>query len=240
MRTAVISDVHGNLVALEAVLDVLEGERVDQLVCLGDIAATGPQPREAVEALQRIGCTVVLGNTDEWLADPRIEADADADTRRIDEIDLWCADQLEPAHLAFLGALPIAVEVSLGDGATMICFHGSPRSNTDVILATTPDEDLELMLGDTDATVVAGGHTHAQMLRRLGGTTAINPGTVGRPYERYSLPHTRPQAEYALITAGGGGLGIELRRTPVDAARVVEAARASGMPHARWWSSAWA
>ncbi len=239
MRTAVVSDVHGNLVALEAVLEALEGERVDQIVCLGDTAATGPQPRETVVAILKVGCPVVLGNTDEWLADPRIESDADPDTRRVDEIDLWCADQLLPAHLSFLRALPMSIEVPLGDGATMLCFHGSPRSNTEGILATTPDEDLALMLGDAGVTVVAGGHTHAQMLRRLGGMTAINPGTVGRPYARYSLPHTPPQAEYALITSGGGGLGIDLRRTPIDVNRVVRVALASGMPHARWWASVW-
>ncbi len=239
MRTAVISDIHGNLVALGAVLEVLGRERVDQIVCLGDIAATGPQPTQTTEMLMTIGCPVVLGNTDEWLLNPRAGADADASGRRVDEIDLWCAEQLGSAHLDFLRTLPIVTEVSLGGGATMLCFHGSPRDNTEVILATTPDEQLGRMLGGADATVMAGGHTHVQMLRRLGATTIINPGTVGRPFGRHRPRHRQSHAEYAVITSGDGGLGIDLRRTPVDLRRVVEVTLASGMPHADWWLEMW-
>lgn len=239
MRTAVISDIHGNLIALEAALERLGGEDVDQVVCLGDVAASGPQPCETVDALLRVGCPVVLGNTDEWLLNPRTRADADADRSRGGEIDLWCAEQLAPAHLEFLRALPPTIEVPLGDSATMLCFHGSPRSNTEVVLATTPDEELARMLGDAGAVVMAGGHTHAQLLRRLGPVTVINPGTVGRPYERYAPARTPPGAEYVVVTSRGGGLSIELRRTPVDTGRVVEVALGSGMPHARWWSAVW-
>lgn len=70
MRIAVIADLHGNLVALEAVLAALADERTDGIVCLGDVAATGPQPRETVERLRAVGCPVVMGNADAWLLDP--------------------------------------------------------------------------------------------------------------------------------------------------------------------------
>ena len=87
MRTALIADIHGNLVALDAVLSDIERRRVDRVVCLGDVAATGPQPCEAIDRIAEIGCDVVMGNTDEWLIEPRDESIEDDDTRRIVEID---------------------------------------------------------------------------------------------------------------------------------------------------------
>jgi predicted phosphodiesterase len=242
MRIAIISDIHGNLVALEALLANIERERSDQIVCLGDVAALGPQPRETVERLRGLSGLVVMGNTDAWLLNPRPSAPTDENARRIEEIELWCAKQLSPAALDYLRTFKPTIEMPLSDDTTLLCFHGSPRSNTDVILSRTPEEDLDRMLAGFRASIMAGGHTHMPMLRRHRETIIINPGSVGLPHERaWQTNEVRnpPWAEYALIDGISGKLSIELRRVPLDLNAVKQAALDSDMPHAEWWAGDW-
>ena len=233
MSTALIADIHGNLVALETVLGDIDRRGVDRVVCLGDVAATGPQPRETIERVAELGCPVVMGNTDQWLIEPADESIEDDDTRRIVEIDLWARDQLGPWHLELLrGYLPI-VEL---DG--LLCFHGSPRSNVENMLPTTPESELTAMLAGHVQPVMAGGHTHMQMLRRHGQSLVVNPGSVGMPFEHLAGGGFRnpPWAEYAIVGRGG----VEFRRVPVDVAAVTGAALRCGMPNASWWVKDWA
>ncbi|NIW96181.1 MAG: hypothetical protein GWN20_25895, partial [Phycisphaerae bacterium] len=82
MRLAIISDIHGNLIALEAVLAVLAQEEIDQMVCLGDVAATGPQPHETIARLRELNCPVVMGNTDDWLLNPHPHPVRDENSHR--------------------------------------------------------------------------------------------------------------------------------------------------------------
>jgi putative phosphoesterase len=232
VRTALIADIHGNVVALRAVLEDVRSH-ADRVVCLGDVAATGPQPAEAVEAVAELGCDVVMGNTDEWLLSPTDEAIEDDDTRRIAEIDLWAREQLTADHLAELRRYQARVEL---DG--LLCYHGSPRSNTEVILSTTPDPELAQMVAGYERRVLAGGHTHVTMLRRFRGSLVVNPGSVGMPFEQTARETFRnpPWAEYAVVD----GTDVDFRRVAVDVGAVTEAARASGMPNAGWWVKDWA
>jgi predicted phosphodiesterase len=240
MRIAIIADIHANLVALDAVLADIEALKPDQLVCLGDVAATGPQPRQVVERLRGLGCPMVMGNADAELLDPRVDAAADTDMRKFQEISRWCAAQLTPAELEYLRGFAPIVELPLGDQATLLCFHGSPQSYDDIIVATTPDDDLARMLGTPRATVLAGGHTHAQLLRRYQELVVLNPGSVGLPFEYNSAGGRNPPwAEYAVFGWAGGRLSVDLRRVPLDAGAVVQAILASGMPHAAWFATDW-
>ena len=233
MRTALIADIHGNLVALDAVLGDIGRRSADRVVCLGDVAATGPQPRQAIERMAELGCDVVMGNTDEWLIEPRDESIEDDDTRRIVEIDLWAHEQLGEHHLDRLRDYQPLLEL---DG--LLCYHGSPRSNTDVLLPITPEAELAAMLDGHDEAIMAGGHTHMPMLRRHGPSLIVNPGSVGMPFEHASEGTFRnpPWAEYAI--AGSGE--VEFHRVPLDVGAVTGAALKSGMPNAGWWVKDWA
>ena len=242
MRIGIFADVHGNLAALDAVLAALAAEGIDRLVCLGDVAAVGPQPREVVARLRQLDCPIVLGNADAWLLDPPAPGTGrDEDAARIEAIDRWCAEQLRPPDLAFLRTFRPTVEVPLGDGADLLCYHGSPRSYDDVITATTPDEELAPMLAGHRATVMAGGHWHFQLLRRYEGAILLNPGSVGLAYDLLPGGEARvpPRAEYALLSSQGAALAIELRRLPYDRDATVRAMFERGMPHAAWWSESW-
>src|SRR5215212_5716568 len=96
LTIALIADIHGNLAALDAVLDALAVEPPDQIVCLGDVAATGPQPREVLRRLRGLGCPLVMGNADAELLDmARPDPETDEDSHRIADISRWCANQLD-------------------------------------------------------------------------------------------------------------------------------------------------
>jgi predicted phosphodiesterase len=243
MRIAIVSDIHGNLVAFNAALDDIARERVDRVVCLGDVAAFGPQPGEVIARLREIGCPVVKGDTDETLLTPEAPA-IDELLRRLQEIDAWAAARLSPADRAYIAEFQPTIPITLDGGATtLLCYHGSPRSFTDRINATTSDDDLARMLAGGNAAIYVGGHTHLQMLRRYRDALLLNPGSVGLAYDRAPSPgvsvRNPPWGEYAIVTASGGRLGVDLRRVPFDVAALKRAARANGMPYAEWWRAEW-
>ena len=242
MQIALISDIHGNLPALKAVLAELKAEGINQVVCLGDVALFGPQPAQVLGLLRELECPVVMGNTDAWALAPRPIEVRDEDSHRFYEVELWGARQLSPSDLDYVRCFQPTVELPLGRGTKLLCYHGSPRSNADVLLSTTSDDELQPMLSGFQATVMAGGHTHAQMLRRFGKAMLINPGSAGLPIEpALSTGRVRhpPWAEYAVVAYQAGGLRIEFRRTPFDSAALVQDALACGMPHADWWVRDW-
>lgn len=241
MRVGLIADIHGNLPALDAVLADLEGEQVDITVCLGDVAATGPFPVESIRRVRELDPPVVKGNTDAFLLEPGPSDTDDENVRRIEEIDRWCAEQLSAADLDFLAGFQPTVDVPLGDDANLLCFHGSPRSYDHIISATTPDEDLDLMLNGQRATVLAGGHWHFQLLRRHQDMLLINPGSIGLAYDVSPDGEVRvpARAEYAVLSWEDGRLGVDLRRVPYDRDVTVRAMFERDMPHAEWWSAGW-
>jgi predicted phosphodiesterase len=241
-RLALISDIHGNLVALEAALTDIASHGVTDIVCLGDIAATGPQPHEVAERIRALGCPVVMGNTDAWLLKPAPRADVDEGQRVMDTIDLWCAEQLTPEDRAFLASFQPTISVPLDGGKRLLCYHGSPRSFNDRMAPDTSEEQVAAWLAGTDADLYAGGHTHVQMLRRYQKVILINPGSVGLPLNPV-WPGTDIRnpawGEYALVECDGERLSVALQRIPFDTAALVAAAHASGMPHAEVWSADW-
>lgn len=238
MRIGLIADIHGNLIALETVLAKLALESLDQLVCLGDVAALGPQPGEALARLRALQCPVVMGNTDAWLLAPSSAVDSDRFDRAITQ---WTMAQLTDDDRAYITSFLPTIELALGDGRTFLCFHGSPRSYDDVIVPTTPDGELREMLGDTQATILAGGHTHLQMVRRHGDAHLINVGSVGLAGVGAAAQknHHVRWAEYAVVDLDKDRLDISLRRTPLDVDQMVAVARASGMPEVEWWTGLW-
>jgi putative phosphoesterase len=237
-RIGLFGDIHGNLPALEVVLGELEGE-VDELVCLGDLAA-GPHPRETIVRVRALGCPIVQGNWDAWFADG-IPPGGDEVTRKLAEIGEWQAAQLAEDERAFLRGLPPTHKLR-SEGMTVLCFHGSPRSYDDWIFPSTPEQEVQAFFSDGRTPLMIGGHTHVQMVRRLGRETIVNPGAVGLPFLDWWPKSARvaPWAEYAILSIDGKRVSIDLRRTTYDVDAMLSAARGSGMPHADWWATTWA
>jgi len=232
-RLALISDIHGNGVALDAVLADLTRRHVEQIVCLGDLAAGGPQPREVIARLREFGCQAVRGNADGWLLDG-LPAGRSEETRRLGEIVDWARLTLASNDLDYLAALPATLTVTIDD-VTFLCFHGSPRSDVESLPATMPEHELDEVFGAAEAGVLAGGHTHLQLLRRHRDRILVNPGSVGLPLGSLTASPTAlplpAWAEYALLQTEGG-LEISFHRLPVDVDAL--AAATSAMPCPTW------
>jgi predicted phosphodiesterase len=240
MRIAVFSDMHGNCVALDAVLADLRHDSVDQLVCLGDAVQGGPQPAEIVARLRDLACPVVMGNADAWLLTGEETGDEDIPSerrRRMEDIRAWSLAQLTPADQEFIAQFQPTVELLLDAERILLCFHGSPASFDDVILPTTPEAEFQRFLGSYAPRVLTGGHTHMQQIRRIGAseTFFFNPGSVGFAYSHQQPDdafRADPWAEYAVLTADRGRLALEFRRVPFDVQALIAAYQSSGRPYA--------
>lgn len=221
-QVAVLSDVHGVLPVLEAVLAEPEVEEADLVVVTGDHAA-GPQPVEVLDRLTSLGDRVLLvrGNADRELVALARGLEVDVP----DEISRWAAGRLADRHVALLAGLPHPVTVEVdGFGPVLFC-HGSPRDDEEVVLVDTRLErwaEAFAGLADDVRTVVCG-HTHMPFVRLVDRRLVVNPGSVGMPYGR-------PGGSWALLRDGQ----VSLRHTGVDVDAAVESVVAgSAYPGAR-------
>jgi len=241
-KIAILADIHGNLPALEAVLAKIDAEGIERIVCLGDVATLGPQPREVIARVRALGCPVVMGNTDAILLALQRDGSTMGNDWSNEAFDQWCANQLTDDDLAYLRAFQPTISLTLDGDVTLLCYHGSPRSYDDRITAETPDAALHEMLGAIPAHIYIGGHTHQQMLRRHRDALVLNPGTVGFVKDAImpATPIRNPSwAEYAVIACDDGQLDVSLRRVPFDLDALFAAFDASGIPRAHWRQGDW-
>ena len=217
-RAAVLGDVHGNAVALRAVLAELAGERVDGIVWMGDLS-WGWQPEETLALVSSVHLPAryVRGNAERALTELAAGTRADVTDR-----DEWMLARHDDARLAFVGAFEERVSLDLdGLGPTLFC-HGSPRGDNECLTAETTPERIAEAVAGVDERVLVTGHTHCQYDREVAGIRSVNAGSVGMPYEG------RAGAAFWAIL----GPAVELRCTEFDAELAAAAIRASGDPRA--------
>jgi predicted phosphodiesterase len=220
MRVAVLSDIHGHLPALDAVLAEVDRAAVDRIVLTGDIAA-GPMP---VPTLRRL---LDLGNRAVW-----VRGNGDRELYAVtedppDPVVPWAAAQLTPELRAHLAGLPLTVTLDVdGLGPTLFC-HATPRDDEEVALVDSRLERwAEVLAGRPEQTVVLG-HTHMPFVRLADRRLIVNPGSVGMPYGRGG-------AHWALL-----GPGVELRETHYDVAAAGATLSAHGYPGIEGWLDAY-
>ncbi|HEX8627992.1 MAG TPA: metallophosphoesterase family protein [Catenuloplanes sp.] len=221
MRLAVLADLHGNLPALEAVLDDIDSYAVDQIVLLGDIAG-GPMPGQTLDRLADLGERVIWvhGNGERELVDG---FDGAVPTGPAAQTVASCVPLLERRHRDLMADLPLTVTVEVdGLGAVLFC-HATPRRDDELVLVDSPVERWNAALHGVTEQVVVCGHTHMPFDRLVGGRRVINPGSVGMAYGP-------PGAYWALL-----GPAVQLQRTSYDARAAAERIIASGYPKAADW-----
>ena len=218
MRVAAISDIHGNLPALEAVLAEVDREAPDLVVCCGDVGS-GPMPAETIELLMgRRNFRYVRGNADDGLV---AAYDTKPPPRLPGPFADWCATQINPAQRDFLASFEDTVTVDHVPGLGRVVFcHATPRNNTDVFTAETPPERVRELFGEVDADVIVCGHTHMQFDRMVDRSRVVNAGSVGMPYGE-------PGAYWAML-----GPGVELMRRDYDREAAARRIRAKDWPEA--------
>jgi putative phosphoesterase len=239
MRLALISDIHGNLTALDAVLGEIASEAIDRVACLGDVAADGPQPGEVLQRLKALRCPMVMGNADAEVLG-LIPVPDEPDMRMVAEAARWCSAQLGSDDLAFMARFEPRVELVM-EGRALLLFHGAPNDFHTRLPPSLSDDALRQALSSFPADILAGGHTHMQMARWLDGSLLFNPGSVGMAYDwrRNDKVELAAWAEYAVLTLAEATFRTELRRVAFDLEAHLGAIRRSGLPNEDHWISAW-
>ncbi len=244
MRLAVLSDIHGNLAALQAVLADLEAAGgADQVWVLGDLAAFGPEPvacLRAIRALPEEKTRVIQGNTDRYVVTgarpshqkptaeswPQLVAGMIARDRNFE----WTAQQLSGEDAEYLAGLGGDLAVEAPGYGWVVGFHAAPGDDEMVLLPDTPDDAILDALLDREGRLAFGGHTHLPMDRDLGSWRMVNPGSVGLPFDGDQ------RAAYALVTFEGGRADVAMRRVAYDVEGVIARLEEVGHPAAGWVS----
>lgn len=226
MRLAIISDIHGNLPALEAVLEDAARQGAERIVVNGDMVNRGPSNVAVMERLQREGLPMTLGNHDDLLR-KWAERDADLPAEWFDDPFWrgtgWCAEQLEPGGwLGFFRELPMTVGLELPNAPRLLISHGSPRHYREGYGNFLTDEALEEISRDHPAELFVGSHTHRPLERAWGDVTVLNTGAVGAPF------NGDPRAQYLVLELQGDGWRWEFRRLPYDRDRALDDFATSG------------
>jgi predicted phosphodiesterase len=229
-RIAILSDVHGNLVALEAVRSAILRERPDALMICGDLVLNGPDPAGVVDAVRELesdGALVVAGNTDIAVADFDYSAAfpslMDGVPESIRAAAEWAHDQLGDARVDWLRRLPAERRLRLGE-TLILATHASPGSQTEGFDASLdPNVTIE-RASRTDARVICCGHTHLPEVRDLGWKLIVNDGSAGYVFDG------EPTASWAILTVVDEQVEGEIRRTEFDALAVSSALSARGLP----------
>jgi putative phosphoesterase len=230
-KIAVLSDVHGNLPALEAVLKAIKKEKPDQLLVAGDLVLNGPDPGAAVDALRAIeadGAAIVSGNTDIAVADfdygaafPQYQDGVPETIRAAAE---WAHDELSDEQLDWLRRLPAERRVRAADDTLVLVVHASPGSQTRGFDQSLDANVVFERAAATDARVICVGHTHIPEVRDLGWKVIVNDGSAGYVFDG------EPTASWAVVTVEEGTVEAEVRRTEFDVLTVANAISARGLP----------
>ena len=223
MRVAALSDIHGNLPALEAVLSEVERERPDLIVSCGDVAS-GPMPAETISLLMSLPrARFVRGNADRGLVDA---FDRKPKGRMPGPFADWCATRITREQRDFLTAFESTVTVDDVEGIGTVLFcHGSPRSDEEIMTAETALDRMREFMAGLDVDLVVCGHTHMQFDRKVDRVRVINAGSVGMPYGE-------PGAYWTML-----GPGVKPQRTEYDRQAAATRIRGAGSPEAEQFAT---
>jgi putative phosphoesterase len=222
MRVAALYDIHGNLPALEAVLQDVRRSDVDRVVIGGDVLP-GPMPHETVACLRDIDVPVqfIHGNGEREVLSWRSGVETAAIPEHYRDAMRWVVRQLHPEDEQWLAAWPATLRVSVdGLGDVLFC-HATPRNDTEIFTRLTPEARLIPIFEGLGASLVVCGHTHMQFDRTIGRVRVVNAGSVGMPFQE-------PGAYWLLL-----GPDVQLRRTSYDLAKAAERIRSTSYPQAQ-------
>lgn len=227
---ALFSDVHGNRLALEAVLNDVEALEVTKAYCLGDLVGYGADPNGVIELLRARGIESILGNYDEGVGWETGDCGCyypDAEARRIGDASYaFTVAEVTARGKAYLRTLPRELHVNLADKKVHL-VHGSPRRINEYLLRDRDERTYQRLAETESDDVLAFGHTHDPWFRPYGKTLFVNVGSVGRPKDG------DPRAMYVVLgSSTDGPVEVEIRRVPYDVEAAAEAVVAAGLPAA--------
>lgn len=202
MKMAIISDIHGNLCALQAVLKDIKNRGISEVYCAGDLVGYGPRPNEVIELIKSNNIPTVMGNYDDAVGNMRLIcgcAYKDEKDLRLGESSIaWTKERTSEDNRNWLRLLPAEIRLS-GGGMRLLLVHGSPGALNEYLYENTPEDYLNRLLTEKDADILICGHTHRPYIKRILKGYVVNAGSAGKP------KHGNPNATYVLLEAAGNG-----------------------------------
>ena len=222
MRIAVLSDIHGNLLALDACLADLESQGgADAVAVAGDLCLAGPKPKKVLQRLEEIGAACIRGNKDRYLCDEEIPGTlGQAAVLQI----AWTRRELGERWITWLRELPFALRIG-DDCNQLLIVHANPKNDDEHIWPDADEVTLERLIGDEPAATIAFGHLHLPYVRMWRGKLLVNVAAVGVPKDG------DPRACYAIFTEREGGWQVKHRRVPFDVKKVATQLADCGIPN---------
>jgi putative phosphoesterase len=228
-RVAILSDLHGNLAAGEAVLAAIDAAAPDSVYCLGDLVGYGACPNETTELIRSRAIPTIMGNYDDGVGFDRNDCgcaykDKEEEARGQQSL-YWSRRVTTAENKNYLRALLPEIRFE-AEGKRFRLVHGSPRRTNEYLFADRDQRSLERIAAIADCDVLVFGHTHKPWVREIGGVLFVNAGSGGKPKDG------DPRAAWALLTVEEGQpVAVEIRRVPYDVAAMSAAIRAAdGLP----------
>ena len=227
MRIAVITDIHGNLPALDAALAGIDAIGVDGIYCGGDLVGYGPYPNEVCALIDDRDIPTIYGNYDYAIARDLNDCgcayvtphDRELGQRSID----WTLAQTNARSKAFMGELPFDLRFDMGSQRVRL-VHGSPRKVNEYLFEDKPESLYNRLAASADCEVLIFGHTHKPWIRTYAGVQFVNCGSVGKPKDG------DPRGALAILELVNGCVEASIQRVPYDAAGVARELEAVGLP----------
>jgi putative phosphoesterase len=226
-HAAVITDVHANVPALQAVLAEIDARGIERVYCGGDLVGYGPHPNEVCKLIQERGIPTIYGNYDYAIARDLDDCgcayvtphDRELGQRSVE----WTLEHTDQASKRFMRELPFDLRFEVGDMQVHL-VHGSPRKVNEYLFEDKPASLYERLATAEDARVLVFGHTHKPWVREHGGVLFVNCGSVGKPKDG------DPRAAFAILAGASGDVRVEIARVAYDAEAVAQEVAASGLP----------
>lgn len=227
MKLAFISDIHGNAVALDAVLQDIKNKGIDKIYVLGDLCYRGPEPKRSLELVQSLNVEVIKGNADEWVV--RGVRGGEVPDRALDMMNKereWTVSKLDSSDIEYLKELPTHISFAVSE-IKISGFHATPESLFDVILPHTDDAELtSRMMNATDAHMYLYAHIHKPYIRYINGKVIMNIGSVGLPFDGLA------KASYGVVDITDSGFSTSIQRVSYDVEKVAELYKKVNYPNA--------
>jgi putative phosphoesterase len=227
MRVAVITDIHGNLAALEAALAAIDAMGVDQIYCGGDLVGYGPHPNEVCALIEDRAIPTIYGNYDYAIARELDDCGCAYVTPHDRELGqqsvIWTRANTNARAKAFMLGLPFDLRFAMGETRVRL-VHGSPRKVNEYLFEDKPASLYERLAASAECDVLVFGHTHKPWVRAYGGVLFVNCGSVGKPKD------ADPRAAFAVLELTDGKVSVAIERVLYDAEAVAREVEAVGLP----------
>lgn len=232
MRIALLSDIHGNVVALDAVLaDIVKLGSFDQLVVAGDLAWAGPWPAEVVDRVRGLGAVAIQGNTDAFFGLASGQAPEGKNSERFTAQLSWMRAQLGEERVRYLAELPFEHRVSPAPGHDLLVVHANPHDQERPITPQATGDELDALLLESAMqrpwSALAFGHVHIPFQRRWRDRLVVNVASAGLPMDG------DPRAAWSILTWTGAAWRAEQRRVFYNVQIVAHAMRSGGLPRGK-------